>query len=456
MTLRIAAAAALALVAAAAMMVPAGAAALASASSCLGTLPQVQQVPAGGTRPLAGSTPVLFVHGILSSPRTWGTTSPSSISRQTAAIPGVTAWTFDYAHQAEDWVRKQEIGPDLAAAISCLAEVSGHKVVIIAHSMGGLAAQFALGQRHGQIAADTAELVTIGTPFDGSALLSAAQRVITEGETKAVLSGDAEDIANAVLFEALLSACAGIATHTDSNPCSLLSVPRAPIGTALEENSPQISALPPWPAALPVLDTAGDMRINVSIGRYAFTRDFGDLPVSLASATAHDTAGPVVVQHCGAGTTIVALVHLSPGPCYHSNLPKDPKIIAAVLAAIRANLPPLCPSAAAILQALPAGDREIRGEKGQIKGITCIGPYVTAGLVYSPQIGTVVLLQQEASGLTFLTAGTGPRCTIIRADAGNGIVYIPPQYGHALLCLDGDKLAAHLRGAAGDRAGALN
>jgi hypothetical protein len=209
----------------------------------------------------------------------------------------------------------------------------------MAGAAGGLAAQHALGQDRGQVAADTAELVTLGTPFNGSALLSAAQRVITEGEGRAVLSGDVE---NAALFEALLSACAGIATHTDSNPCSLLSVPRAPIGTALEEDSPQIRALPPWPADLPVLDTAGEMRIHVGMGRYAFTKNFGDLPVSLASATGHDTAGPVVVQYCGAGKTIVALVHGSLGPCYHSNLPKAPQIIAAVLAAIRANLTPPC------------------------------------------------------------------------------------------------------------------
>src|SRR5450755_3062256 len=162
-----AAAAAFALIAVA---VPAGTRAQASASSsCLASLPQVQQVTAAGARPLAASTPVLFVHGILSGSRAWGPASVSSVSGQAAAIPGVTAWTFDYAPEAEDWVSKQEIGPDLARTISCLATISGRKVVIIAHSMGGLATQYALGQP-GQIAAQVAGLVTIGTPFEGSAL----------------------------------------------------------------------------------------------------------------------------------------------------------------------------------------------------------------------------------------------------------------------------------------------
>lgn len=81
MKVRIAVAAALALAVAAAM-VPASPAALASASSCLRPPPQVRQVISAGARRLAGSTPVLFVHGILSSPRVWGPTSPSSISQR--------------------------------------------------------------------------------------------------------------------------------------------------------------------------------------------------------------------------------------------------------------------------------------------------------------------------------------------------------------------------------------
>jgi pimeloyl-ACP methyl ester carboxylesterase len=47
-----------------------------------------------------GSTPVLFVHGINSSPGVWDPASASSVAGQAAGITGVTAWTFSYAHPA--------------------------------------------------------------------------------------------------------------------------------------------------------------------------------------------------------------------------------------------------------------------------------------------------------------------------------------------------------------------
>jgi hypothetical protein len=80
-----------------------------------------------------------------------------------------------------------------------------------------------------------------------------------------------------------------------------------------------------------------------------------------------------------------------------------------------------------------SAERQLISGTGCVRftGITCIGPYVTAQFSVSPQTGTILLLEQEAPGLKFLTAGTGPRCTIIRADAVPGqLVYVPPQYGH--------------------------
>ena len=73
----------------------------------------------------------------------------------------------------------QQIRPDLATALMCLAGVAGHKVVVVGDSMGGLATQYALGQDHGRVAADTAEVITIGTPYEGSVLLSYLQELMT-------------------------------------------------------------------------------------------------------------------------------------------------------------------------------------------------------------------------------------------------------------------------------------
>jgi len=305
-----------------------------AASGCLSGLPQVQRVAASGAAP-ADSTPVLFVHGINSSPGVWGPTSPGSVSRQAAAIRGVTAWTYSYARQSLDWVNTQHIGPDLATAIACLAGVTGHDAIIVADSTGGLATQYAFGQGDGQVAADTAEVITIGTPYEGSVLLSYLQELMTGTEAAKAAGGSLEEAAFA---EALLSACAGIASsQLDTSPCWLVSVPRSPADAALEGHSAQIAALPPWPASVRVLDVAGEMEIRIGAGRISFSRNVGDEAVSLASATTHHTAGPPVIRYCTTDRTLLDVIS-DPGPCFYTSLPYDPVIVAAVLAAIRSNL----------------------------------------------------------------------------------------------------------------------
>jgi pimeloyl-ACP methyl ester carboxylesterase len=311
---------------------PVSNAAGASASSCLAALPQVQQVTTHGHTQLAGSTPVLFVHGINSGPGVWGPGSPASISGQVAAIKGVTAWTFSYAHQSLLWVTNRAIGPSLAQAILCLATASRHKVVLIGHSMGGLAAQFALGQDGGQVAADSAELITIGTPFDGSHIATVGEDVINYGGLAEL--GDPV----ALPIEAELSACAGVADHTDTNPCWLVSVLRSPVGTALEQNSAAIAKLPAWPAGFPVLDIAGDMKVFVGVAGHGKTIDFGDGAVTLSSATSHATDGSPLVVRCA--KTVYHLLSIDAGLCFHTSLPHNPAVEAAVVADIRALAEP--------------------------------------------------------------------------------------------------------------------
>lgn len=294
---------------------------------------QLQPAPRIGQK-LKGTVPVVFIHGISGSAAMWDTTSGTSMAGQAALIKDVTVWTFSYAHQSLDWVTEPAIGPAFAAAIACLAKASGHKVIVVAHSMGGLATQYAIGYPHSPAAGDVADLITIGTPYQGSLLLSVMRAVVSGSEAGSLASGDP---GYAVLAEALLSACAGIATHTNSNLCSLVSVLRSPVGTALEWHSPQIQQLPPWPPGLPVLDTAGDIQLQITVGARTITGDFGDVPVSLGSATAHDTVGTAHVRHCSP-LSLLGAVHLDPGPCYHTHLPNDSDIIDVVLTAIRADL----------------------------------------------------------------------------------------------------------------------
>jgi pimeloyl-ACP methyl ester carboxylesterase len=303
-------------------------AALASQASCIAAQTTLAQVTAdGNTGPVAGSIPVIFVHGILSSPATWKPGTPGSLAWQTATMHGITAWTFGYAHRAEDWGTNPAIGPALARAVGCLAAVTGHQALVVAHSMGGLATQYAVGTPGSPAAGHVGEMITLGSPYTGSQILSDVKALETGGESTAAVSGDPE---LAAFAEALLSACAGVATHTDSNPCSLVSVLHAPIGTALEANSAAIRALPPLPSTLPVLDIAGNMDLFVGVGSVGFHVHPGDVAVTLPSATAHDTTSAPFVLSCRA-TVLDALG----APCFHSDLMNAPSVIAGVLAEIR-------------------------------------------------------------------------------------------------------------------------
>ena len=61
----------------AALVAPGGIIAVAASASCVTS--QVQQV-AGGSTSLAGSVPVVFIHGIISKPDMWKPSSPGSIA----------------------------------------------------------------------------------------------------------------------------------------------------------------------------------------------------------------------------------------------------------------------------------------------------------------------------------------------------------------------------------------
>jgi hypothetical protein len=256
----------------------------------------------------------------------------SSVSGQVARLPKVTAWTFSYAHQSLLWVTNPAIGPALATAITCLSAASGHQVMIVAHSMGGLATQFALGQDHGEATAGTAELITIGTPFQGSQILTVGEKVINGAAPTALLDP------KAAVVEALLSACAGVADHSDINPCWLASVLRSPVGTALEAHSAAIARLPAWPADVPVFDTAGDMKVFVGVFGHGLTIGFGDGAVTLSSATGYDTAAAPLVKHCA--KPVEHLLSIDTDLCFHTSLPHNPAIVSAILAAIRAQTRP--------------------------------------------------------------------------------------------------------------------
>ncbi|HSW77846.1 MAG TPA: hypothetical protein VLG36_03550 [Candidatus Chromulinivoraceae bacterium] len=105
----------------------------------------------------------------------WSEGKPSMIDAA-SNIDGVeVVKPFDYKDNHFDWVTNDNIGPKLARTIDCLAQTSRKeggpgKVIVVAHSMGGLAARFAANQTiDGRKVADELGLVvTLGTPNTGS------------------------------------------------------------------------------------------------------------------------------------------------------------------------------------------------------------------------------------------------------------------------------------------------
>ncbi|NUP46731.1 MAG: alpha/beta hydrolase [Catenulispora sp.] len=299
------------------------------------------QVGASARQPVAGSTAVLFVHGFVSYPGIWAQGPGPTLPVQTAALPGLTAWTFDYSAVAANWVTDPKIGPALAATISCLAAATGGPVVVVGHSMGGLATRFAVAQTGpdgAPVGSHVAELITLGTPFEGSDSEVLAEMTVAELE-KAITSGGlgkftAQQVA---AFEAERSACAGaIVKNPQVDPCNDRALSLTPAGRALKAGSPQLAALPPWPADLPVFDTAGDITEVFQIGPAVFSADIGDGPVTVASATSHNTVGqPFVASTCHDVDFLRLWKATDSILCYHHNLPFNPEIDAAVMGQLR-------------------------------------------------------------------------------------------------------------------------
>jgi pimeloyl-ACP methyl ester carboxylesterase len=300
----------------------------ATAADCL----QSSQLQQWGSPATPGEVPVLFVHGITGSPAIWQVkelNGAASIKDRVSSIQGASVWAFDYAKWSLDWVTDSHIGPSLAKAIACLSNATGRRVIVIAHSMGGLATQYAAAQPDGgaTVAAHIAEVITLGTPFAGSKMLSAVQIAIKGGE-------DLTDPEVAAGAEALLSACAGIGeaqlARASTNPCFIVSVARSPVGSALEYHSHQIAELPAWNPAVRVKDIAGNSEVKLGIWLAHVTFDIGDVAVTAASATAHNTDGTPYNPVCHDRLQDILPLHLSSW-CYHGHLPSNPAIVAYVV-----------------------------------------------------------------------------------------------------------------------------
>ncbi len=285
----------------------------------------------GASDPIGARLPVLFVHGFNASAKAW---SPGTLSEFCTARTYST--TFDYGPWSNEWVTDSHIGPALAGKILDLANASKAgggpgKVLVVAHSMGGLAVRCAAdgrcngdvgGAPAGQpslVAKDLAGVVTFDTPNLGSFL---------RGDGGALVADSLGDVLSDACDARYLFS-AGSQMNSVCDEIRVLATSHASRG--FTPGSSELNALPDEPAGVPVLAVAGQVAVQVSV---LFTTAVVSRGTDLIVGTDSALAQSRVVGHEGGQLTVdcgIWNVYGSAFPdCWHLNETNNPKFLAAV------------------------------------------------------------------------------------------------------------------------------
>ncbi len=134
-----------------------------------------------------GKQPVLFVHGFLGDPiGTWS--GKDGLADKLENNDDYVVGRFGYHEVHTNWVTDpgpngaNSIEKNLTTAIKCMARESGKKVILVGHSMGGLAIKVAL--KEPGVEGNVAGLVSLATPWNG--ILSSALTDVPGGPSSAV------------------------------------------------------------------------------------------------------------------------------------------------------------------------------------------------------------------------------------------------------------------------------
>jgi pimeloyl-ACP methyl ester carboxylesterase len=298
----------------------------------------------------AGTTPVLFVHGIESSYKIWtskdvaGTGTPPLTYVQDALGSKVTAYTYDWSASSGvagpvAWVTEPpspDLGTRLAKAIACLARKAGHQVIVVAHSMGGLITEDASSLEPSDIRA----VFTLGTPFQGSWLASAA---VGQGPGGGL----------GVLAQALGAACAFPAV-TGSGVlawCPLIKERDDPGVAAMRlSGGPNggWTSLPHWPSGLAIYHLGGNIQgIWQPVWPLSIQEPFTGAGDGVVSATSELDGGSGQTLSCpvriGLGSTLGTPVALSAldlfgaTQCFHTQEPYSKTLLDDIISTIQQN-----------------------------------------------------------------------------------------------------------------------
>ena len=267
--------------------------------------------------------PVLLVHGYDSGPATWGPAARDQLARDGRAT---CIDVFNYATWSTNWVTDPHIGPALAQRIATLAAASTAgggtgKVIIVAHSMGGLAVRCAVNPGcggDGNLTSSVADVITFDTPNTGSWLRANHDADGPVGVLASVLSG----------------ACYASFNATDPMCEQIRALGTSAATKAFTPGSAQLHRLPPIPRGLPVFAVAGRVEITTSVFGWKTIGlgDAGDLVVTEHSAQAeaarYGQLGGTKTINCG---TANLARHLHGSSCSHLTETNDTKFLAAAV-----------------------------------------------------------------------------------------------------------------------------
>ncbi len=272
--------------------------------------------------------PILLVHGFHSDATTWSTQTINTLGTDAAHT---CVATFDYGAHSTAWVTDPHIGKALANRVIALAGISAvGKVIIVAHSMGGLAVRCAADSGcNGEVAGVSSKIagvITFGTPNLGTFL-------------KGYLRSDLVD-ALAVLL-ASPGACHGGLVLLENLCPSVEALGTSAAAKAFTPGSSQLTLLPALQATIPVEAIAGSVKITDQLFDRSFAvGDGGDLVVSEDSALAAQRevngVGGTATVDCGS-VDVFFLVHPQSSEsllCVHTSETSDATFATLALATI--------------------------------------------------------------------------------------------------------------------------
>lgn len=252
-----------------------------------------------------GKTPVLMVHGYTADAATWSKGNPSMEDVVRFIDDSVLVDPFDYEAQNTKWVSGSGAAHRLAEEIVCYSKLYGKRVIVVAHSMGGLLAAEAFDWAvFGVFVKDAGgHLVTLGSPYEGSWLAAGYN------------TGD-------------MSFCT-VLTGGNVNLCRDAYAGQATSGLSI--NSDQLAALPELPEGVTHKAIAGRAKYEMCFWGCA-EFDLGDLVVPIDSATARSTD-----TGDGDGVTVFDC-WISEGWCSHGAMLQAEPVQQEVKASIEAYL----------------------------------------------------------------------------------------------------------------------